>query len=227
LKIEKEELSNNYKEQVEKIHLLLEEKDKIYSELDNMRTELNKVYQEKEKLNIEKEKLVLLKNKHEKEIENYSILLSKAEIDNSSSFDKFTKQNSKIDKDKEILQEEKRNLIEKIEALTSEITMTSNELDFVKHQENNAKTYIEKLEVTNRNLLSENQNFQLEIEKLKFNYENLQKALKEKKTFSVHGERQLTNIKEKLYNLSSNSISTSLINSSLNNDKNLVKISLT
>jgi len=125
LKIEKEELSNNYKEQVEKIHLLLEEKDKIYSELDNMRTELNKVYQEKEKLNIEKEKLVLLKNKHEKEIENYSILLSKAEIDNSSSFDKFTKQNSKIDKDKEILQEEKRNLIEKIEALTSEITMTS------------------------------------------------------------------------------------------------------
>lgn len=224
MKIEKEELSNNYKEQVEKIHLLLEEKDKIYSELDNMRIELNKVNQEKDKLNIEKEKLILLKNKQEKEIENYSNLLSKAENDNSFSFDKFTKHNSKIDKDKEILQEEKRTLIEKIEALTSEITMTSNELDFIKHQEKNSKTYIEKLEVTNRNLLSENQTFQLEIEKLKFNYENLQKVLKEKKIYSSIGERSLTNVKENLYNVSGNSVSAHIINSYSKNDKNLVTL---
>ena len=219
MKFEKEELSNNYNEQVEKIHLLLEEKDKIYSDLDNMRIDLNRVNQEKDKLNIEKEKLILLKNKNEKEIENYTNLLSRAEIENSSSFDKFTKNNSKQDKDKEILQQEKRTLMEKIEALTSEITMTSNELDFIKHQELNAKNYIEKLENANRNLLSENQSFQLENEKLKFNYENLQKMLKDKKSNSLLTDRTSNNNKENFSNMTGNTISNSFNNTLIIHDK--------
>lgn len=219
MKFEKEELSNNYNEQVEKIHLLLEEKDKIYSDLDNMRIDLNRINQEKDKLNIEKEKLILLKNKNEKEIENYTNLLSRAEIENSSSFDKFTKNNSKQDKDKEILQQEKRTLMEKIEALTSEITMTSNELDFIKHQELNAKNYIEKLENANRNLLSENQSFQLENEKLKFNYENLQKMLKDKKSNSLLTDRTSNNNKENFSNMTGNTISNSFNNTLIIHDK--------
>ena len=63
---------------------MLEEKDKIYSELDVLRTEQNKIFQEKEKINIEKEKLLLLKQNNHNEIETLNNLLNTIELEKSS-----------------------------------------------------------------------------------------------------------------------------------------------
>jgi chromosome segregation ATPase len=223
LKSEKGELSNNYRDQVEKIHTLLEEKDKIYSELDSMRNELNKISQEKDKINIEKEKLVLLKNKHEDEIEAFNALFQKIENEKSSASDKFSKSVNKLEKERESLVQERKSQLEKNELLTNEKSLLSKELEYLKLQENNNKGYIEKLESTNKSIFAENQKHIIEIEKLKFSNDILQKSKegKEKKS-SLFCEKSLLDSNEISTNFNTNSFSNCLNTTLLNSNKNNV-----
>ena len=226
IKLEKNELSNNYKDQVEKIHLLLEEKDKIYSELDVMRTEQNKIYQEKEKINIEKEKLLLLKAKNLNEIESLNNSLNKLEIEKNNLQEKYSQAVGKYERERENLCEEKNSLSEKNDILTNEKILYTNEVDFLKHQETNTTAYIDKLESNNRNLFGENQNYQIEIEKLKIINENLQKSQSDKKYSLKGGDKVLITSNEIISSLNTNnSFSNSINNTLLNNHlKTLVRL---
>lgn len=196
---------------------MLEEKDKIYSELDVLRTEQNKIFQEKEKINIEKEKLLLLKQNNHNEIETLNNLLNTIELEKSSLQEKNSQFGIKFKKEKELLFEEKRILIDKNESLANEKILNLNELDFLRNQEKNTKLYTEKLELANRTLFSENQDYQIELEKLKFNIDNLQKSLKEKSSF-------IADKNEKIINFSNNSSTNNILSN--NQSKHPVIIEL-
>ena len=193
-----------------------------------MRTEQNKIYQEKEKINIEKEKLLLLKARNLNEIESLNNSITKIENDNNNLHEKYSQIVSRHEKERDNLFEEKKILTEKNEILANEKILYTNEVDFLKHQETNTTTYIDKLESNNRNLFGENQNYQIEIEKLKIINENLQKSQNDKKNSVKVDRAALITSNEILSSLNTNnSFSNSFNNALLNNHlKSLVSFSI-
>ena len=201
LRLEKFEITRNYKCQVDEIHNLIEEKDKLLNDLDFCKMELNKANQEKEKHIIEKGKLEIQFEKLQLELQK-SILNS-----------------NKIQSDKRTIEEDKKDLNEKIEILEKEKINYQKEIEILKLQNHNSKLNFEKSNNENKSLHTEVQNLHSEIEKLKQS-QNVVDASNTQNKFS-HQKKVKNNFKQN-FPKSVNADNTEVNN--LKSELNLIKV---
>jgi hypothetical protein len=152
LKNEKNELVKLYKSQVDEIHLLIEEKDRLLNKIDSLKLEIEKHLSEKERIYIEKEKLEIQTQKSDLDCQKLKIHIERYESERKR------------------MDEEIKDLCEKIEILNSEKGMRVKENESLKNLLTNNQNLSDKILLEKQNLIKEYQNLQLEFEKFKSEY---------------------------------------------------------
>jgi len=151
LRLEKFEIYKNYKSQVDEIHILIEDKERLINELDVVKADLSKVSTEKDRLIIEKGKLEIEKEKIQIEMQKEKMNYNK------------------IQNEKKAIENDKKEYADKIEIYSKEKSNFQKEIEVLKLQNHNAKLNLEKMSGENKNLHLDINNLHTEVEKLKLN----------------------------------------------------------
>ncbi len=154
LKSEKNELSKLYKAQIDEIHKLIDEKDRLLNTIDSYRLQIEKHDSEKERYEIEKEKLNLQIQKYDLDNQKLRIVIERYE------------------NDKRRIEDDLQEITEKAEILLSEKNLKLKENEGLKNLLTNNQMLSDKILADKQNLIKEYHILQNDIEKMKFGEKN-------------------------------------------------------
>ena len=136
LKTDKAKLSKNYKAEIDEVHMLSDDKEKLTQKIEDFSNEAKRFRADKEKYEFEKEKLDLKNQKHDIELQKRTLLIEKLEIekkkfeddskDDKEKINKYNEQMILIKKEMDKCNKEKKDLQKEISSMTKDFDKKKN-----------------------------------------------------------------------------------------------------